>query len=392
MASDSVTAGPDATALDAGLPGDWLDLKPGEATPISVQVQPLELDPLDPPAFDGIVDERLVRPEWTPALPLGTAGWKDSEVAFCVDFNGRTSNADLWADSRGVHVLRTVDCLNLSALDCSQNGQVLDFNDGAGWNRRFVSTDLIVRELVGVFSTGVTIVGWERAGIAFLDSDSFLHAIDLLAPPVVASKAMGQDVVYVAEPANSIDLIPPSVLHVLTPSHLATLGTVEGTVTAAWADESHAIFAGWNQFALAYSVEAETLTLLEGVPAGNYQTAWGFGAKEVWLGNTAGQLAHNSDFGVASGWVVIETGIAEPIEQLWGADGTIFFRTNTSLGRASEAGAELLVTGLTDTRVRSIWGVSSTEVFVAIDDLQFERYACGGLFVTWFDGAQFHPM
>ena len=37
-----------------------------------------------------------------------------------------------------------------------------------------------------------------------------------------------------------------------------------------------------------------------------------------------------------------------------------------------------------------IWGNSSSEVFVTINDRSYQDNACGVSFVLWFDGAEFH--
>jgi hypothetical protein len=44
----------------------------------------------------------------------------------------------------------------------------------------------------------------------------------------------------------------------------------------------------------------------------------------------------------------------------------------------------------TDLRSTGLWGLSPTEVFVAFNDSGYEQYACGGDFMIWFDGSQFH--
>jgi hypothetical protein len=369
----------------------------GESKAVVARPVPLEPIPLEVPAYEPLEEERPDRPAWTrPEVPLGESGWRGSEEQFCVGFTGRNTDADLWADDRGLYVLRTVPCRDLEVEDCPYSGEVLEFNDGTGWSVQLISSNRPANDLIGAFSTGAAILGWSPAEIAFLEEGVASGVLSLAGPPVVNFQALGQDVVYVAGPRGDADAsIRASELFIVTPTHVTPLGPVPGAISASWADEQRAVFAGWDEFVLVYSVSQQTLTILQGVPAGTYSAVWGFGDQELWLGNDAGQLLHIEDASQAGTWELIETGSREAVQQLWGADGTVFFRTEATFGRATTEGAELLVDASDSAdplRVRSLWGNSPTEVFVAFDDPNFERYACGSMFISWFDGSQFHLM
>jgi hypothetical protein len=58
-------------------------------------------------------------------------------------------------------------------------------------------------------------------------------------------------------------------------------------------------------------------------------------------------------------------------------------------GARSQA-VEVLLTLSGNRQVQDLCGRSPSEVFVTVVDWDFDQYACGGEFVLWFDGSQWH--
>jgi hypothetical protein len=134
------------------------------------------------------------------------------------------------------------------------------------------------------------------------------------------------------------------------------------------------------------------LTALPNVPAGNYYSVWASGASDIWTGNDIGQLLHYD----GKAWKVIRTGstLLATIGKLWGADGIVYFITEFEMGRWNGSSVDMLLEQpagpIYPTLFTGIWGRSAQEVFVAISDRLYLDYACGGNFMLWFDGSQFH--
>ena len=132
------------------------------------------------------------------------------------------------------------------------------------------------------------------------------------------------------------------------------------------------------------------------IPAGDYGAVWAFGPRDVWLGNGAGQLLHYD----GSRWQAYASGSRDPfggIVQLWGEGGVLYFATRAEFGRWQGAGAEILLAPPADAdytkypaTLGRFWGRSASEVFIPLRDSRFESYACGGVFMVWFDGTLFH--
>jgi hypothetical protein len=361
--------------------------------PTPASPEPLEREPLPPPEYEPWVDEREPRPPWQPAFTLDEQGWRDSAEPICSPLSERNSTK-LWADERGVYAQLSAYCANHDSATCPGIGQALEFNDGSGWRQLLIASQrgTPLWGLIGVFSNGQAVFSSNELGIAFVDPalglTQALPFVDSDGPARVAIQALGEDVVYLVVHPTTEDISPPSTLYAVTADEVTKLGSVTDDVSAIWADSKRAVFAGAKQFVMEYSVDTREFSLVPAVPVGDYLAAWGFGDDGLWLGNTVGQLVLFD----GSAWQVIDTGTQDRIEELWGTGDTVFFRTGTAFGRATAAGAEIIVPSSANLTVDSIAGIATDEVFVAFEDRTFEQYACGGAFITWFDGAVFHLM
>jgi hypothetical protein len=93
-------------------------------------------------------------------------------------------------------------------------------------------------------------------------------------------------------------------------------------------------------------------------------------------------------------WETIDTGINDEILGLWGSsDGILYFYSTRDFGRWNGHAVELFAKAPTlPSRIRftSIWGNSSSEVFVGVEDDDLRDFKCSGAFTVFFDGSQFH--
>jgi hypothetical protein len=157
---------------------------------------------------------------------------------------------------------------------------------------------------------------------------------------------------------------------------------------AVWAGPDGAIVAGYNQ-TVATQTGTAPLTLMSGVPVGEYRAVWAFGPNDLWLGNSANQLLHYD----GKKWTIHATGAksANGIRRLWGVSGVVYFTTGLEFGRWNGSQVEILLQAAGDIDLfGTIWGRSANEVFIAVRDWTYRDYACGTAFILWFDGTQFH--
>jgi hypothetical protein len=133
---------------------------------------------------------------------------------------------------------------------------------------------------------------------------------------------------------------------------------------------------------------------------------WGFGGDDVWVGTFDGSLRHFD----GTTWSDVEwpsrddgsmCNEGKPILQMWGADGILYFITETQFARWDGTRVEVLGhwplhyvddpgtfycegDGL---KPVALWGNSPTEVFLLVArQLPYDRGLCEGIAVLWWDG------
>lgn len=334
-------------------------------------------------------DERPASPGWEPAIPLAGSGWRSSSAPLCLPFKAAGDGwTGLWADDRGVTLLRTGECWRPLDTPCTSEATAVYFNDGTEWTEVFIAKQT---------KNPVSLVGVDIEGTTVLHSFNelfFLHSDGSGAAVGSSGDKLHVRGAFLSVTSNRIYGTGHPTLFALEGGKAMGLGNIEpSSVGAVWGDRERVFIAGDSSFFVEYSVEHGQLSVDPSVPAGDYTTVWGFEGgsnDEVWLGNSVGQLLHRLD----GAWTVIDTNTGERVETLWGAEGTVYFHTAHAFGRASPAGSEVLisfdVTG--DQSVQALWGLGPREVFVALHDDAREEFACGGLAVFWFDGETFHRM
>jgi hypothetical protein len=298
---------------------------------------------------------------------------------------------DVWADQRGVFVLFDADCL-LDPGYCApgKNGASLKFNDGTGWQNVYqFGPSVGSLALLSGFPDGPLILAGGTAelqyGVVFVEEGVATFEARLF-PGVVGAFGVGKDLAYAvgSDPADST--ISEMLRYSAGTWSTTVLPTDVGR--ALWADDQTLVLAGGNQTIYMQTATSGNYVQLSGVPAGNYYSVWAFGPQDVWAGNSAGELVHYD----GNSWQVYPTGSSGGISALWGANGQVYFTTTTQheVGRWNGQTVETLLTSGEVATVTDLWGRSSSEVFVTLHDYDFEGYACGGSFILWFDGTEWH--
>jgi hypothetical protein len=368
--------------LDSGL---------GPPLPTPDEPVPLAATTPEPFAYDPWVDDRPLGPDWAPSLPLGDPGWNKSVDPFCSPFDGRGSDT-LWGDGQRLYFYERAECKDVEAHDCGHTGASATFNDGAGWQPLFISSlsSAPVLDLIGVFSTGTAVFEGISHDIVFVDGAgaSPVLSFESGASPSAAFQVAESDVVYLSVPTQLGDTIAPSTLYAVTPHDSTRLGSVSQSIDGIWANSERAVFVAGDEAAiLEYSIENKSFRAISDVP-GKYWQVWGLGARDLWLSEWPTTLVHFD----GESWDSLETGLHDPIEQIWGAEDTLYLRTNTEFARVTPAGIEVILTQGANLTVHSMWGRSASEVFLSIEDYSYKQFRCGGTFVVRFDGKEFHVM
>jgi len=326
---------------------------------------------------------------------VGAPGWRDSTEQICEKHVGDQEAFDVWADSRGVFGLFATTCNVLAGTSCGKQGVSLQFNDGKGWQLLYA-----VPPMAGMGSSGgLRLSGFESGPV--LLSGFLPDRIGIWS--ITPGGTLGLDAAIEVGRATTVGsnlayAIDAEKLYRFSGDTWSESLPLPAPSQEVWADEERVWLVGVNQAIFEKATADAGFTAVPGVPAGDYTAVWSFGVKDTWFGNSAGQLLHYD----GSTWKVFETGSKDVsgagIRQLWGSsDGQLFFRTSIEMGRFDGNQVELLLAlpdngepSLPRVTTGGLWGLSSTEVFLAVSDRQFNKYACGGQFMLFFDGKTLH--
>lgn len=118
-----------------------------------------------------------------------------------------------------------------------------------------------------------------------------------------------------------------------------------------------------------------------------YPATWGFARNDLWVGTrTSGLYAYDG-----SAWTrreILVDACGRSIRGMWGANGVLYVHTDHSLARLRGGRLDVLAEFPCDVTVRSIWGNSPEEVYLAAEDSRLEPTACGGAEVFLWNGAE----
>jgi hypothetical protein len=288
---------------------------------------------------------------------------------------------DVWADSRGVFSLFAATCNPFLSNSCKkEGGGALQFNDGKGWKWLYQAEQMVDVQLSGFPNGPLMLTGQldQRAGIFFFEDGK----LELVHPSTSPSS------VFAAGPRTAYAFADQDILE-YSGGAWKTLTTLPSRPMGIWGSDETVVVVADSAIYRRTSASGE-LEALEDAPAGTYTSVWGSGAEELWAGNSAGQIVHYD----GSQWTVTETGVTDPSDAsviaLWGTSNVLYFATNGDFGRLDANGVKLLITNSSRVDPRSVWGRSASEVFLSLGDTSFDQYACGGAFLLWFDGSEFH--
>ncbi|MFZ5892361.1 MAG: hypothetical protein ACOY0T_14980 [Myxococcota bacterium] len=325
-------------------------------------------------------DPRPQNPNRVPSLPVGEAGWEGSTVPLCEPMAGEFRGFSTWADARGVYTLFGTKC-GLEHGPCVNPGVSLQFNDGSGW--KWLSYDAIDGDelRLGGFAGGPLLITGaigDEGGVFFLENGKRTLSYSTTSTYGVTSFVAGSGRAYVASGQQVFEYRDGA---------WKELATLPELVSPIWADGDVVAVFG-QDVAYARTAVTEAIAPLARVPVGIYRSAWGFGANDYWAGNSVGQLVHFD----GKAWSTLETGSVRSIKGMWGRGSTLYFITDTEMGRVQSGHSELIVPESVGESFESIWGRAENEVFVSIaeGDGKFDKYACGSAFMLWFDGTAFH--
>lgn len=322
-------------------------------------------------------------PPWDAPLELADeVGWRDSTEPLCNPYAGQIAGLDMWADSEGVYVLETIFNDGFDRGPPYRSGTALNVNDGTGWKvwysaptepgsggqyRVKTAPDgtawlwpgaCPVRRVSGVEETACAYSGALRPG--------FMHMLDRSTGYFFSG---GVDFAFLDSGEATV---------------VSSLDRAEADV-ALWADADG--FLHLTQTNLYRGSTTAAVAAVEGVPEGDYAALWVNRRDDVWITTAEGSLLHYD----GSTWERIVTGVSAI--HLWADSDVVYFADIRRFGRWTAAGGVEILLDLTDDRYSHIGAMhgnaEADEVYLLIDDFEYEEYACGRAFAVWYDGEVF---
>jgi hypothetical protein len=303
--------------------------------------------------------------------------WRESHQPFC---SSPAASGDIlrdlhvWSDARGVFVLVGFDSWS----------STISTNTGSGWNATYTwSSRDGLPGLTGFPNGPLVVYPGPVCPIDFIDGGvaSCAGAQTVNAVAVVNSNlayGVHQDRVLRFDGNFWTQLGGP------LPSAGLRLAF------AVWADESTIVVIADGGRVFVISPGGDPV-LQTGIPGGDFNGVWGFGASDIWIGNNEGQLFHYD--GVAWSLKASIPGNCQQIG-LWGSEGSLFVLTQSLFGRWDGSGITTLSSLACDENARfaGLWGNSPSEVFVVLEDQEHVTAGCGTAQVQWFNGSVVSPL
>ena len=304
----------------------------------------------------------------TPDKPL----WRSSYQPFCQKKGGTFPLVmGVWSDSRAVSVL----------VYDAQNPPVLWNNPGTGWQAAYAWPKGTVATsgpgkvgVKGLANGPLFVYGVQPCWIQLVDGAS------------VTCSGAARDIADVAMVDADLGYATYSDRLLRFDGSLWTqLGAplpMASMTQALWADPSTILVAADRGTVYIVTAEGEP-ALQTGLPSVDFTAAWGFSAKDLWIGSRDGQLFHYD----GATWSLVGAIAADGagVIKLWGADGSLFAITATVFARWDGTRLATIETLGASVLYKDLWGNSPKEVFVTRYDWLDEE--CGAFQVRWFDGA-----
>ena len=391
------TAGHDAGPDAAGSQGDGsVTSKPhGDATIAAPDLRPDGKDAPTMSATGGLPFG------WTSPIPIGKPGWQNTPTPLCDVHQGlgMGTTDGVWADSRGVFVLGTAECIYIDQIlaGCPNDGQgqwtaILAFNDGSGWRQLWEGGYMPYVEFTGVPNGPLLLTG-PGCGLSVLDPGAGTATCWLDLP----GSSFDPHPTFVVNPAvayqgdSNHNTVNGSFFDYRDGAWTLAIPNLPENINAIWGTEDVAYLAGDYQLYTWSSASPSALVSLSNAPSARYTAAWGLAGNDVWFGNSAGQVVHYD----GTRFTVLQVSAPERrgIQGLWGQGDRLYFRTQTEFGRVVNGRAETLLTATIDDNgaVTGMWGTSPSDVFLSLQGVLDEAMTpCRHNSMFWFDGQTFH--
>jgi len=337
-------------------------------------------------------DDRPERPaDYSLGLELGDPGWQVSTTPICTGMIG-VDGMELWADAAGVAVLLEAPCGTTAAHDCAVQGSEVWYNQGSGWtwltgfsnenalSRSSFSLDgLPGGDLLLVSGDGVLALG--RDG-GFWDTMSPGYPGSLIDDGESRVYGAFTNVVVDAPARPSLDLASFEGVDWEMLGHqvegLTRLSVIDGTLYAVGKQLSRMTDGGLEALP---ELPQDTIPL----------DLTGTGAEDLYaITEVPGvtQVLHLE----GTDWIVVAE-FDVPFVDSWADGDGAYLLTEDTFGRISESGFEQLAkldSALTSAKFTALYGVSGTEIFLAVLDPDLSAYACDTTFLFYWDGAELH--
>jgi hypothetical protein len=304
----------------------------------------------------------------TPGKPL----WRSSYRPFCQKKGGTFPLVmGVWSDARAVSVL----------VYDAQNAPVLWNNPGTGWQVAYTWPKGTVATsgpgkvgVKGLANGPLFVYGVQPCWIQLVDGASV--TCSGAARDIADVALVDADLGYAAYSDRLLRFDGSLWTQLGAPLPMASL------TQALWADPSTILVAADRGTVYILATEGEPV-LQTGLPAVDLTAAWGFSAKDLWIGNRDGQLFHYD----GAAWSLVGTMATDGggVIKLWGADGNLFAITATAFARWDGTRLTMIETLPEGVLYKDLWGNSPKEVFVTRYDWLDEE--CGAFQMRWFDGA-----
>jgi hypothetical protein len=317
-------------------------------------------------------------------LPTDGPAWKTRSTPFCAGVDPWLPNVAIWSNPQSVFV----------AMGSSVYQTV-----GAGWSELLSKPSLTFSGITG-FLEGplvLTAQSGSRCGILLFDGDGLrcsgaaqnvfgVFAVDATLAYAMASNRL---LVYRGDFWTQVGALPDQT-GVYGPKF--------------WADRDNAFVTAAQGAVLRYELATdETSALPSFSPNGEAWALWGFSRDDLWLASDSEELLHYD----GTDWqpVFTQSGACGRIIGMWGQAGVLYFYTSSTLYRMQGQRAEPILTLPCDDwqsqSIRSVWGNSPSEVFIAIQNYRVEQRvdaegvvstvsspadACGAARILYFDG------
>jgi hypothetical protein len=318
--------------------------------------------------------------------------WRSSYEPFCQTADAGSLAIDLWSDDRGVFLLTS---------ESSTNRPAIWTNLGTGWRLTFDWPGEVAAMYQGGlkgFADGPLVVyGGLPCGIQFVDGTN--AECSGAASLTTDLSVVGADLAY----AVCYDRVLKFDGDLWTQVGGALPGL--GLANAVWADSATIVVAagGSRGESLVFTIEADgDAVLLPGLSSQVEPMAvWSFGASEIWVGGAQGQLVRYDGTAWSEKATIPYTGSgSKPVSgtsgigkiKLWGNGGRLFAIAGNTFGEWDGARFKVLDSLGGDSYFAGLWGNSSSEVFLAVQDPRSAAAACAPIRIRWFDGTAVGPL